>query len=253
MINTNEIIKKLRQDYKLTQEQFGRAVGCEGTSISRYENGSRVPDIETFIRILNTFGYDLELTLKERVGHKKDINFYNEKTYTDILNMDIKDLVDYIFVTQDDFVIANICNISIGTLEYIPLSNIKKLIEDKIKDIDRLAVYFMINQFWLKVETQMAHFINHIKYHLTNLSNLDKELVDKIEYIFLSTDFYSEGHHSCLGYHYFTEIKALNKDEKDLNISKKDIDGEQVPLDDSIDFELGEYLYNRDALIKLNY
>ena len=39
-----------------------------------------------------------------------------------------------------------------------------------------------------------------------------------------------------------------------LDISKADIDGDQVPLDDSIDLELGDYLMNHDEYeIKLNY
>lgn len=35
MINVSETIKKLRKEYSLTQEQFGRAVGCEGSTVSK--------------------------------------------------------------------------------------------------------------------------------------------------------------------------------------------------------------------------
>ena len=38
-----------------------------------------------------------------------------------------------------------------------------------------------------------------------------------------------------------------------LDISKADIDGDQVPLDNSINLELGDYLMDEDEEIKLNY
>ena len=92
MINVSETLKNLRKEYSLTQEQFGRAVGCEGSTVSKWESGDRVPDISTLGHIANTFGYDIELTLKEQVGNIKDKDFYKEKTYNDILNMSIEDI-----------------------------------------------------------------------------------------------------------------------------------------------------------------
>ena len=252
MINVSETIKNLRKEYSLTQEQFGRAVGCEGSTVSKWESGDRVPDISTLGHIANTFGYDIELTLKEKVGNIKDKDFYKEKTYNDILNMSIDDLVDYIFVTQDEFVTANICKINIGALEYIPLENLKLLIKDNIYDLDRLALYFKLTQNYPFVESQMAYFIEHVKYHLENLSNIDKSILPSIEYISLTTDYYREDYYDS-GYYYFTDIKLYDKDMNVLDISKADIDGYQVPLDDSINLELGDYLMDEDEEIKLNY
>ena len=253
MINVSETIKKLRKEYSLTQEQFGRAVGCEGSTVSKWESGDRIPDISTLGHIANTFGYDIEFTLKEKVGHKKDKDFYKEKTYNEILNMSIDDLADYIFVTQDEFVTSNICKIHIDTLEYIPLENLKLLIKDNISHLNRLALYFKINKEYLHMELEMAYFIEHVKYHLENLSNIDKNILPSIEYISLTTDYFSEGYRE-FEYYYFTDIKLLDKDMNVLDISKADIDGNQVPLDDSIDLELGDYLMNDDEFeIKLNY
>lgn len=84
MINVSETIKNLRKEYSLTQEQFGRAVGCEGSTVSKWESGDRIPDVPILGHIANTFGYDIEFTLKEKVGHKKDLNFYKDKTYQEI-------------------------------------------------------------------------------------------------------------------------------------------------------------------------
>lgn len=58
----SEKIKTLRKSKGLTMEQLGTSVGCTRQAIFKYENGSRVPDLDTLASIavsLNVRAIDL--------------------------------------------------------------------------------------------------------------------------------------------------------------------------------------------------
>lgn len=252
MINVSETIKNLRKEYNLTQEQFSRAINCDSSTISKWEHGTRYPDIERFNDILNKFGYDLKLTLVEKVGLKKDTAFYKEKTYSEINSMEVDDLVDYIFVTQELTTLSTICNIPIRVIEYISFEHLRILIKESIIDIDRLALYFMINNKYSLIEDEMVFFIKHIKFHLKNLTFLGEDVISKIEYVSFKTDYYSEDGYED-GYYHFFDMKFFDIDMNILDISQDDIDGD-IPLDDCLSSKIGKYLFdNDDIVIQLNY
>lgn len=99
------------QEYSLNQSQLSRAISCDYSNVSRWINDIRVPDIPTLEHILDTFGYELEITLKEKKGFNKSKDFYKEKTYAEIEKMTIEELADYIFVTQDEYTVSYMsCN-----------------------------------------------------------------------------------------------------------------------------------------------
>lgn len=56
-------IKGLREDRNLTQEQLGKILNLNKTTISHYENDSRIPDIELLIQMANYFEVDLNYLL----------------------------------------------------------------------------------------------------------------------------------------------------------------------------------------------
>lgn len=252
MINVGEILKTIMNEYSLNQTQLSRAISCDYTNVSRWCNNVRTPDIATLEHILDTFGYELKITLKERIGNNKSKDFYKEKTYQQILNMTNEELIDYIFVTQDDFVIANICNIKASTLEYIPFDKQKLLIKDSIENVDRLALYFKIQKEYLGVELEMSDFIDYVKYHLENLSNLKEGMLEKVEYITFDTNVHNDDWDDV--YYTLYNLKLLDKDRNVLPVSSDDIDGNSCPLDNELSNELGAYFMNWDGVeLKLNY
>ncbi len=56
-------IKLLREEKGISQTKLGEAVNLTKTTISHYENGTRVPSIETLIDLANYFKVDLNYIL----------------------------------------------------------------------------------------------------------------------------------------------------------------------------------------------
>lgn len=165
------------------------------------------------------------------------------------------DLVDYIFVTQPNDVIANICETTLDIIELLPLEKVKELVSEKIDGSKRLAIYFKINNLYPSIEEEMASFIDYTKTHLIDVANLNKDIVDKNEYITLSAEFASS---SCITddfYYYFSDAKLLDKNKEVIFDDFDTIYAYDVsPLDECLDNNLGEYIMkNSPCVIKLNY
>ena len=80
MINTTEQIiaqnlTDLRKSKNLKQSELSDAIGYSDKTISRWENGTSVPDISTLIKLANFYGVSLEDLVNENVLSK-----YSEET-----------------------------------------------------------------------------------------------------------------------------------------------------------------------------
>ena len=105
MIN-GKIIKKLREDQKISQQELGDIIGVSKVSVSGYENGNRTPSIDTLVEISNFFGVSVDYLLgrekkvfneddKKFIGYisEQDIEFINElKHYPNLYNTIMKDI-----------------------------------------------------------------------------------------------------------------------------------------------------------------
>jgi transcriptional regulator with XRE-family HTH domain len=56
-------LRELRNDAKLSQEQFSKEIGVTKSTISLYETGDNVPDIKTFTKIAEYFGVSFDFML----------------------------------------------------------------------------------------------------------------------------------------------------------------------------------------------
>lgn len=255
MINVSETLKNIMKEYSLNQTQLSKAINCDYSNVSRWVNGVRTPDIETLEHILSPFGYELNIELVRKTGKIKSKDFYLEKSYNQLSNMSENELTDYIFVTQDEYVLANICEVTEETLKYIPLGNQRELIAKNISNMNSLELYFRITKRYSKIEREMAYFVEHTKYHIENLSNIPKNILREVEYILFDV----EVHNAMYEDKYFTlyNLRLLDKNRNLLDVSNDDINGDDLPLDDSLDYQVGDYFYNhnkyKNAEIKLNY
>ena len=59
-----DIIKKVRKDRQLTQEQLGELVGVKKAQISRLENNTKNVTVETIIRIFNAMKAEVTFTVQ---------------------------------------------------------------------------------------------------------------------------------------------------------------------------------------------
>lgn len=64
--NIAKAILKIRQDNKLSQEQFAEKIGVTRQAVSRWEMGISVPNINTLILISEKFGISVDAMLKEQ-------------------------------------------------------------------------------------------------------------------------------------------------------------------------------------------
>ena len=64
----NEIIKIIRQNTKLTQEEFAKKINKSRHTVQSYELGRNKMSLDTFLETINKF--DLKITIKD--GEKND-------------------------------------------------------------------------------------------------------------------------------------------------------------------------------------
>ena len=53
-------LKNLRRERKITQENLAKVFHISQTSVSKYETGEAVPDLETIVRMADFFGVSLD-------------------------------------------------------------------------------------------------------------------------------------------------------------------------------------------------
>ena len=61
-------IKEFRIQKNLTQEELGRLINITKVSICCYENGTRIPSLETIVALANAF----EVSLDDLLGREKE-------------------------------------------------------------------------------------------------------------------------------------------------------------------------------------
>lgn len=80
-----DILKELREDSDLTQDELARIVSTTRQQISNYENKRYEPSIETLINIANHFNVSLDfLCGRSRAKHNLSLGNNKEKLIKDI-------------------------------------------------------------------------------------------------------------------------------------------------------------------------
>lgn len=74
----------LRKSKNLKQSELSDAIGYSDKTISRWENGTTVPDITTLVKLANFYGVTLEDLIHENVVEKQEAN-QKGKSVSDIL------------------------------------------------------------------------------------------------------------------------------------------------------------------------
>ena len=60
-----EMIKKTRLDNNITQEEYAKKFGVTRQTVSSWENGKSLPDLQLIITICNTYNLSLDALLNE--------------------------------------------------------------------------------------------------------------------------------------------------------------------------------------------
>lgn len=87
-------LKKLRSEHGLNQQELANIAGVSKSAISMYENGNRLPELETFEKIADYFNVDMDY-LKGRSGIERD----SESVY--YLNDETREIAQEIYDNKD--------------------------------------------------------------------------------------------------------------------------------------------------------
>lgn len=242
MVNVSETLELIMKEYGLNKTMLSRATGYEYSSINRWCNGVRKPDIDTLEGILNYFGYGLTVHKLAKDLQSKPTSFFLEKSYTQLKEMEAQDLADYVFVTQNDDVLSWILRTPKDVLEYMPLESQRALIRKKIGEVNRTALYFKINNMYCDMEREIGDFVETVKWYLKERCNLPKEILSEVKYLMFNVHIENAG--------YFDEMytmfnfKLLDKNRCIIDIPDNTLrDG---CLDGSFENDLGEYFFEDD-------
>ncbi len=83
MENTlGDVIRKIREKATLNQTDFGKEIGVVTNTVSAYERGDRLPEIDTLIKISKIFNADLTELIKLRVLESENFQIENEAILT---------------------------------------------------------------------------------------------------------------------------------------------------------------------------
>lgn len=77
MMTVAEMIKKTRTDHNMTQEEYGNKFGITRQSVSSWENGKSLPDLQMLIDICNTYHISLDTLLNENHEFVYKVDFAN--------------------------------------------------------------------------------------------------------------------------------------------------------------------------------
>ena len=86
-MNLGKRLVEIRKEKNMSQEEFAELFNVTRQTVSNWENLKSYPDIETLIRISNTFNISLDVLLKEDKRLIKDINYKIHKQKDDKTRM----------------------------------------------------------------------------------------------------------------------------------------------------------------------
>lgn len=81
LIKVGKFLKELRNQKGLTQEQFAEKFNVSGRTVSRWENGNNMPDLDVLIEISDYY----EVDLREILNGEREIENMNKETEETVL------------------------------------------------------------------------------------------------------------------------------------------------------------------------
>ena len=218
-------LKEIRKNFGLKIREVSRATFISESAISNIENDTRQPSLDTLEVLANFYGYEIELSLVEKKSFNKKINFYKPKSLKEILELSKEDLIEYIFVTQNDEVISRLVNIKKETLEYINLRDLRNILNDVIQKLDNLYVYYKMEGMYEDVERDVIETINYFVKELdSNKENASiAKFLSSIYYIDLGVVYDYEYEEWDT---YFDDIKVYDKNRNLIGTSNLYVDND---------------------------
>lgn len=129
LIKLGKFLKELRNEKELTQEQFSEIFNVSRKSVSRWETGRNLPDIDILIEISEYFSIELiELLNGERKSNMNDnlketvlkvTDYNNEESKKYIQRLNIMFIIGFLSIIISTFEIGN--SFIYGIIKGIPI------------------------------------------------------------------------------------------------------------------------------------
>lgn len=208
-----QFIKKIRQDYKLTQKELADKLGVTFQAVSKWENGKNVPDISILKEMSKMFNIDIDEILEGEKKNKKNNNLY---PIVLIIILVVLLGLGYLFYNKtDDFEFKTITT----TCKDF------KITGSAAYNKDKATIYISNVEFCGKEDTTKYKSITCTLYETyndtkTKISNCDEKkdinLEEYLKDINMSVEHFSK---SC---------KNLSKNSLTLEIEAKDTDNKTI-------------------------
>ena len=147
-IKIGTLLKELRKEHNLTQEQIADKFGVSQRSVSRWENGNTMPDISILIELADFYDVDLRDILK---GERKAENMDPDLKETLVL------VSDYTNEEKKKILRSIIIKIGVTALAFVLLG---------------IIVFFRLESNWWWHQTAELCLILGITYQVFNVCEL---------------------------------------------------------------------------------
>ncbi len=84
-IKFGEVLKKLRKNEKLTQEEISGLLDVDRSNVANYEAGKRLPPIESLIKIASHFKVSLDYLILGKDVKNKEVIISQNQVYNDLM------------------------------------------------------------------------------------------------------------------------------------------------------------------------
>lgn len=76
----SDVLRSLRTQYGLNQEELGKKIGLAKSTISMYENGTREPNLETLEAIADIFNVDMNTLTDSKTKDTQKLELSKHET-----------------------------------------------------------------------------------------------------------------------------------------------------------------------------
>ena len=144
MNNINDILINLRKDRGLTQQEVAAALFISNKTISKWENGDAIPDLQTLVDIANFYQVPISYILMK--DDSLDTAILNKalkiSTISTLVNLSIFVISFLLFVKGIDLIIIGLLNIICVVSSVVSAVLLRKYCFSNVRNIVIFCFYF---------------------------------------------------------------------------------------------------------------
>ena len=174
------ILKKLRQDNNLTQEELAKKINSSRSNIANYENGKNKPSVEILEKLANILNCSMDYLMGNSDKKNRPIIDINDLLlkYSDYIKQSYMPKIEYHILTEEENDILqdmfyNFAKQVDGSKNYLPLSYFKNKVNDDRHWRTMYGIYFIYTKYVYDVFSNLNeefsnNYTNNVGYAFKN-------------------------------------------------------------------------------------